>query len=237
MVSYHREFWETDRRDPRRVVFDALNRYVESRIPYGGPYIPFELDYDRYLRFKALDLGCGRGTVTRMLVMKGYEVTAVDVDPVFLAEVKRKLPGVRTIQGDIGDLKLEETFDLATCIETAQNLAPLNLLHLLTWLRKHTRRLLINIGNAHSLYSLWLRLRRWQNPFVWTYRPDQFESWLAAEGFKLTHRKGFGLVMPMSLRRGWKWTFIGPSLASAINRLDDYATPYCHIYYLEAEVC
>jgi len=48
---------------------------------------------------RVLDLGAGTGKLTAMLVRLGAEVTAVEPDPAMLAELRRGLPGVRSLSG------------------------------------------------------------------------------------------------------------------------------------------
>ncbi len=48
---------------------------------------------------RVLDLGAGTGKLTAMLVSLGADVTAVEPDPAMLAELRRALPGVRSLSG------------------------------------------------------------------------------------------------------------------------------------------
>jgi SAM-dependent methyltransferase len=63
-----------------------------------------------------LELGCGVGRITRVLLARGYRVTAVDNSPEMLAHVP---PQASKICADIEALALETTFDaiiLASCL-------------------------------------------------------------------------------------------------------------------------
>ncbi|NEA43017.1 class I SAM-dependent methyltransferase [Streptomyces sp. SID11385] len=55
---------------------------------------------------RLLELGCGAGRVTRPLVARGFDVTAVDESAAMLAEVR----GARTVCSPIERLDLGETF-------------------------------------------------------------------------------------------------------------------------------
>src|SRR5579864_257042 len=48
---------------------------------------------------RVIDLGAGTGKLTATLVSLGAEVTAVEPDPAMLAELRRTLPGVRSLSG------------------------------------------------------------------------------------------------------------------------------------------
>jgi SAM-dependent methyltransferase len=48
---------------------------------------------------RVLDLGAGTGKLTATLVSLGADVTAVEPDPAMLAELRRALPGVRSLSG------------------------------------------------------------------------------------------------------------------------------------------
>lgn len=224
LKTYNREWWENpENPDPRRVVFDALNRYVWSRIPPGEGK-------------KALDIGCGRGTITGMLVRKGYDVTAIDIDETFCHEVSRKFPTVKVKQEDIMKMRFEEVYDLVTCIEVVQYLRPLSLWRLIRILSRHTRTLFINITNGQSLHTRWIKWRGWLNPFCHIYEPKDLIIPLLMNNFMITHGKGIGLLTPISLFRSFKGILIPGSVAYAVNEaLDDRWPISCHLFYVEAE--
>lgn len=57
-----------------------------------------------------LDVGVGHGGITKFLAGElGFQVTAVDIDPSLLEDLDQ--PGIRTVMGDITELKLDERFD------------------------------------------------------------------------------------------------------------------------------
>ena len=58
---------------------------------------------------RILELGCGTGRVTRPLVERGFDVTAVDES----AQMLERVPGARTVHSPIESLDLgDETFDV-----------------------------------------------------------------------------------------------------------------------------
>ena len=108
--DYYKEWWENPK-DIRNVVFDSLNELVRERIPQGDGK-------------KALDIGSGHGRIVSYLVEKGYDITAVDFNEDFCAELRRKFPSVRVLQEDVRNMDFDENerFDVVTCIELVQNL-------------------------------------------------------------------------------------------------------------------
>lgn len=65
-----------------------------------------------------LELGCGAGRLTRRLLERGFEVTAVDNSPEMLAHVPRE---ARAIEGDLETLDLGRTFDTVLLASTLIN--------------------------------------------------------------------------------------------------------------------
>ena len=64
---------------------------------------------------KILELGCGTGNYTKIMVDRGYEVTAVDISEDMLKIASEKCDcECKFIKGDIGDITINEKFD--TCI-------------------------------------------------------------------------------------------------------------------------
>ncbi|MBV8549769.1 MAG: class I SAM-dependent methyltransferase [Acidobacteriaceae bacterium] len=74
----------------------ALERLLFSRLPHGAC---------------VLDLCCGSGHVTKELVARGYQVTAVDNSAELIAIAQRNLPGVDFRVQDARDLQLEKRYD------------------------------------------------------------------------------------------------------------------------------
>ncbi len=53
------------------------------------------------------DLGCGTGTLTRLLFDEGYTVDGVDFSPKMIARARRKVPEAAIVVGDAADPPLE----------------------------------------------------------------------------------------------------------------------------------
>lgn len=218
--KYYSEWWENPK-DIRNVIFEALNEYVRQRISPG---------YGK----KALDIGAGHGRITSYLIEKGYKVTAVDFNEEFTSELKTKFIDIDVITADIRSISFNSKFDITTCIELAQNLGEEELFNLLSKLSTVTRLLLMNISNKNSLHGRWVEVRGFRANFCFAYTPREFERILEQAGFDIIHRKGIGLVTPISLFKDFKGKFIPVWLAKGINKLDLLFPKICHLYYVEA---
>ena len=98
---------------PGAITADGSAVELYLRLPYRG-----EVDLiARWIPGRAvLDLGCGVGRLTKHLIDRGYEVTAVDNSPEMLAHVPTQATCVRA---DIESLDLGARFDavvLASCL-------------------------------------------------------------------------------------------------------------------------
>lgn len=218
--KYYSEWWENPK-DIRNIIFESLNNYVEQRIPSG-------------IGRRALDLASGHGRIVSHLVKKGYEVTAVEFNEDFVAELRSRFPSIKVIAEDALQVNFEEKYDIITCIGFAQLLNNDQLCDFLPRLAEAGNLLLIDISNRHSLHSNWVRFRGWQNSFIFPYTPAQFEQIIEASNFEITHRKGIGLVTPISLLKDFRVKLIPAWLAKLFNKLDILAPKICHLYYIEA---
>jgi len=221
--KYYSEWWENSK-DIRNVVFESLNEYVRQRIARGDGQ-------------KALDIGSGHGRITSYLVDKGYEVIAVEFNEEFIAELKSKFPHIKVIPEDVRNIdfnQFNERFDVTTCLELVQNLDRKELLTLLTKLAGVTKLLLTNMSNKNSLHARWLEFRKFRASFVFNYTPKEFEQIVEQAGFDITHKRGIGLITPISLFKNFKGKLIPIWLAKVINRFNRLAPKICHLYYIEA---
>jgi demethylmenaquinone methyltransferase/2-methoxy-6-polyprenyl-1,4-benzoquinol methylase len=60
---------------------------------------------------RVLELGCGTGSMTRLLLQAGAEVTSVDLSRPMLARAARKAPGAAFVEADILGFRGEQPFD------------------------------------------------------------------------------------------------------------------------------
>jgi SAM-dependent methyltransferase len=221
MTLYYRDIWENPL-DLRGLVFAQLNEYVRRRIQPG-------------FGKKALDLGSGKGTILAYLNEKGYEVTALELDSQLARDLKRRFPFANIIRSDVRKIELDECFDLVTCIELAQNLKKDELGDVLHRLSKISKRLLINISNRRSFHGVWINHRGFKADFVVEYVSDDLERLLAESGFRVTHRRGIGLLTPVSLYPHFRGKLFPSWVARVANHLDPLLNTRCHLYYVEAD--
>lgn len=66
-------------------------------------------------RKRLLDIACGTGSHLKYL-QKYYQVEGLDLSRKFLRLARQKLPGVTLHQGNMSDFKLNQTFDVITCL-------------------------------------------------------------------------------------------------------------------------
>lgn len=112
-------------------------------------------DYDQEVNFLAkalkrhgvrgrrvLEVACGTGSHTKILVERGYEVTGVDISEDMLRAARRKVKGhARLVRGDMRDLgaTVEGKFDAAICLfsSISYNLTTLDLRRTIEGLYDH----------------------------------------------------------------------------------------------------
>lgn len=220
MTNYYRQFWENPL-DPRNLVFNELNDYVKLRIPSG-------------VGKTAIDIGSGKGTILNYLVQKGYEVVALELDSALSSRLKWRFPTANVIRADVRRAELHGVFDLVTCIELTQNLTKEELSNLVLRLSKVGKRLLINISNPHSFHGCWTNYRGFRADFVTEHTIEELEELLARAGFRIFHRRGIGLLTPITLYPSFRVKLFPTCLARAINHFDKWFAEKCHLYYVEA---
>lgn len=76
----------------------AAAAYEEHRPDYSQEAVRWALAFGPQPP-RVLDLGAGTGKLTAVLASMGAEVTAVEPDPAMLAELRRRVPGVRSFPG------------------------------------------------------------------------------------------------------------------------------------------
>ena len=218
--SYYEEWWE-NRRDIRNVVFERLNDKVRSMIGSAQ-------------NLRALDLGSGKGRIVSMLLNAGAEVTAIEYNETFALELRRRYPEVEVVCADLRTWEPKSEYDIATCIEVAQVLDQTELVGLLRRLRPFVRRLLINVSNSKSLHGTWVRVRRFQAPFIVSYHSRDLMKCLRGAGYTVTHTVGVGFITPISMFREFRVAIVGRRLSEGLQWLDDRFPQLCHLFMAEA---
>jgi 2-polyprenyl-3-methyl-5-hydroxy-6-metoxy-1,4-benzoquinol methylase len=92
-----------------------------------------------HLRSNILDVGCGVGYFTRMLVDKGFKVTGVDGNPTKVASAKLSMPKTRFVVADFFDFRAGADFNTVLIKNVLEHLGESDSLRLLKkafgWLR------------------------------------------------------------------------------------------------------
>jgi SAM-dependent methyltransferase len=212
-------------RDPRRVIYERL----------------YEILYSRFCRDESvcslLDVGSGYGRVIEVFGGRGWDVMALELFPSIADRLRMRLAEkglqAQVEVGSIVDLRVSRRFDLATMVMMTQCLSPGQLRLALKNLRVLTRRLVLDVTNAASVYGKWIGLRGWRNGGSWYYTPAQIEQALAEAGFQIDYVRGIGFVSPLSLFGDFKGMVVPPLAARLFGFLDQVFPRWCHLYYLE----
>jgi SAM-dependent methyltransferase len=87
----------------------AAAAYAEHRPVYAEAAVEWALGPVRDRRpLRVADIGAGTGKLTAMLAGLDADVTAVEPDPQMLAQLRRTLPGVRSVPGSAEELPLAD---------------------------------------------------------------------------------------------------------------------------------
>ena len=71
-----------------------------------------------------LDAGCGTGRLAQELDRRGVEVVGVDADGSMIAAARRRRPDLAWLISDIGDLRLDRTFDVVAMVGNVPLVTP-----------------------------------------------------------------------------------------------------------------
>src|SRR5215831_19049044 len=221
IVRYYTEWWENPK-DPRNVVFEALNDVVRCLLPDGRGK-------------RALDIGSGRGRIVSYLLEKGYDVVAVELNEEFVRALRERFPAVHVIHSDFETAPLEGKFDLVTAIEVIQNIERDRLHGFFEKIAGVTDRVFLNISNTRSLHGAWLTARGFRMDFVYHYSSHQICDVLRDAGFQVAQARGIGFLTPITLYSGFRGKIIPEGIARFMNRhLDPLLPRWCHLYFVEA---
>ena len=119
-------------------------------------------DYDRECNFieevfettkkpkKILEIGCGTGSYTKILLSRGYKVTGVDISDKML-EIARKKCSAKFIKGDIRTVKIDEKFDCCLAMFAVMGYITKNrdIMKALINIRKHLK------ANGIFIFDVW----------------------------------------------------------------------------------
>jgi SAM-dependent methyltransferase len=97
----------------------AARAYAEHRPDYAAEAVAWCLAGAERPVVDVLDLGAGTGVLTTGLVASGLSVTAVEPDPEMIAELRRRLPGVRAAVGMAEAVPLADDSVDAVLVATA----------------------------------------------------------------------------------------------------------------------
>jgi ubiquinone/menaquinone biosynthesis C-methylase UbiE len=177
---------------PGGKILDALQRNAICRTIWG----------EDLRGISALDVGCGTGRFTRLLLELGATVTAADTSQEMLAEARRRNPSARVVLADARRLPFEGgAFDLGISVWVYNHMASYEeAIHELC--RVSRERVILGLPNMRSLYIVPYVLRRlhlWNGTYTaGSYRGltppisvyftlEQARSLLLREGFTVTN--------------------------------------------------
>ncbi len=139
---------------------------------------------------KILDVGCGRGSFTRKLEDKGFEVVGVEPASELVREAKVINKDIQFIQADAASLPFtDDYFDYVLCIEVLEHIpdAESALREMARVLKKRGTFVLIdkNILSLHHVYFiptyLWKKFNeltnRWMYPRDFPFKEKYFIPW------------------------------------------------------------
>lgn len=112
---------------------------------------------------RALDVPCGTGRITKVLLNRGLEVTGADLSLAMIAEAKKNLQAyegrVTFFEGDATKLHFpDDTFDLVTCVRLFGHVPGETRIQMLRELRRVSRRwVIVNYFDWNPL----IRFKRW----------------------------------------------------------------------------
>ncbi len=125
-------------------------------------FIYKDKDYDRECNFieeifestqkpkEILELGCGTGSYTKILLNRGYKVTGVDISGEML-EIAREKCSTKFIEGDIRTIKIDEKFDCFLAMFAVMGYITKNrdIMKVLINIRKHLK------PNGIFIFDVW----------------------------------------------------------------------------------
>lgn len=194
--------------------FDAVMNQYDLQRRLHIVFDVFLKDVDLRER-RVLDAGCGTGWFSQAACYRGARVTALDIGPRLLGQVRRKCDA-KTVVGDVLDLEFaDDSFDVvisSECIEHTRD--PRRAVRELIRVCRPGGLVAIT-SNNHTWYWLcalanrldWRPYKGIENWPTWR----DFRSWFASERVRILDRRGFHLF-PFQLRM----------LQPLLRRMDTY---------------
>ena len=99
---------------------------------------------------KILEIGCGTGNYTKILLNRGYEITGIDLSEAMLKVAKKKC-NCRLINGDVRNFSINEKFDVCIAMFAVLGYVIENedIVHVLKNVRNHLRE------NGLLIFDVW----------------------------------------------------------------------------------
>jgi SAM-dependent methyltransferase len=79
-----------------------------------------------FLGRRVLEVGCGIGTFTALMSVRGHAVSAVDINPEYVTAARRRLagtPGVEVAEGDATAMDWPQAFDTVVVLDVLEHIA------------------------------------------------------------------------------------------------------------------
>lgn len=118
----------------------------------------------------AVDVGCNDGTVTALLVEKGYEAVGIDLDPEAIRRGRALNPSLDLREGSEASAAALAPRVLTLCLELIEHLRPDAQRALLQSIAAATPtggRLVLSTPGRYSAFSIYERLRRPRRSYDW----------------------------------------------------------------------
>ncbi len=139
-----------------------------------------------------LDIPCGTGRMTEMLLERGFDVTAADISEAMMKHAKEKTAGygskVRFVTADIEDLQFEDaSFDLILTLRLLHHIPPELHSKVLEQLHRKTRKwVIMTFSNKYTLQNLQRNARSLFTKFPrYSISPALFKQEVTDAGFEI----------------------------------------------------
>lgn len=132
---------------------------------------------------KVLDVGCGKGRFSKIMIEKGADVTGVDISEELIRETKKILGG-KFFMGSAMDLQFpDECFDLVYSVEVIEHVPDVEkaISEMVRVLKKEGKIVLIDKNKYSLLRTIWKcyreRRNKWMYPKDFQFRERLFSPW------------------------------------------------------------